>query len=197
MQTKALKDNKKYRQILSAVHMVYRLVNSTYNVKELALRLTRVLCHFIQANSASVYILDPVKQKVDLIAVFNNRINILIDKKKDLERISAKEKSVIKGKTIFEKRMMGLPLVSDDNIGAIFIQRSNHGPAFSEFDREIFSVFAEQSVTAIKNLQLYEEKQQTILGSIKFISKFVEKQGYVSSYHTPVYFKIVKSQIGR
>ena len=51
---------KKYKAVLSAVHMVYRLINSTYNVKELSLRLTRLLCQFIRASSATIYIIDPI-----------------------------------------------------------------------------------------------------------------------------------------
>ena len=55
---------KKYKMVLSAVHMVYRLINSTYNVKELALRLTRLLCQFISAESSMIYLIDPKTKKV-------------------------------------------------------------------------------------------------------------------------------------
>ena len=71
---------KKYKLVLSAVHMVYRLVNSTYNVKELSLRLARLLCQFIKAEAATVYILDAKKNKLILKAIFNNKINILLKK---------------------------------------------------------------------------------------------------------------------
>jgi len=173
--------------------MVYRLVNSTYNVSELSLRLTRLLCQFIQAHSSSVFILDQAKNRLKLIAIFNNEINILIDKKKELLKISSKEKDVLAGKSIFARHLIGLPLVADDILGAIFVQRKIHGPSFKERDCEMLSAMAEQAVTAIKNLQLYEEQQNIILESIKFIGQFVEKQGNVLSSHTPVYFKIVKS----
>src|SRR6185503_13940035 len=93
---------KRYRQILSAVHMVYRLVNSTYNVTELSLRLTRLLAQFIHASSTSIYILDPKKKKIILIANFNNEINTLITKRKDIDRISEKERKVTDGYVIFE-----------------------------------------------------------------------------------------------
>ena len=179
--------------IFSAVHMVYRLVNSTFNVKELSLRLTRLLCQFIKAQSASVFILDPVKKKITLIAVFNNKINILLVKRKDLDRVTEKEKKVTEGMCVFEKHLIGLPLVADDNIGAIFIRRDRNHPAFTEFDKEMLSVFAEQSVTAIKNLQLHEGQQEIILSSMKFISKLMAKQNHVASLHAPVYFKIVRS----
>ncbi len=183
---------KKYRLILSAVHMVYRLVNSTYNVRELSLRLTRLLCQFIEADAASVFILDPEKKKIILIAVFNNRINILFDKKKDFANITEREKNVIKGNAVFDKRMIGLPLVADDNVGAIVIRREKKEPPFTEFSREMLAVFAEQAVTAIKNLQLYEQQQKTIISSIKFIDKLLGKRGHWASKHTPVYFNIMK-----
>ncbi len=183
---------KKYRLVLSAVHMVYRLVNSTYNVRELSLRLARLLCQFIHASSASIFIIDPEKKKVVLISQFDNKINRVFDKKKDLEHISRQERLVVGGKLVFEKNCIGIPLVTEDIIGAIFIRRKAGEKSFNEFDQELLSVFAEQAVTAIKNLQLYENQQKVILGSIKFIGKMLEKQKHLPSLHTPVYSKVVK-----
>ena len=184
--------SKRYRLILSAVHMVYRLVNSTFNVKELALRMTRLLCQFIKAHSATVFILDPDTKKIILVAIFNNKINILLDRRKDLAQISQKERRVAEGYSIFEKKLIGLPLVADDSVGAVFVRRGRKDPAFTEFDREMLAVFAEQSVTAIKNLQLYEQQQRTILGSIKFIGKLLKEYGHKEALRLPVYFNIIK-----
>ena len=184
--------SKRYRLVLSAVHMVYRLVNSTYNVKELCLRLTRLLCQFIHASSASIYLLDANKKNIILVAIFDNKINILLDKKKDLVAIGQKAKNVTQGLSIFEKHFIGLPLIADDNIGGIIIERKGHEPAFNDFDREMLSVFAEQTVTAVKNLQHYEQQQRTVLGSIKFIGKLLKKQRHTGSTHAPAYVKIVK-----
>jgi HD-GYP domain-containing protein (c-di-GMP phosphodiesterase class II) len=186
-------ETRKYRLILSAVHMVYRLVNSTFNVKELSLRLTRLLCQFIKASSASVYLLDPVKKRVVMIAIFDNKINILLDKKKDFIDLPKKELSVTRGMSIFEKHMIGLPLVADDNCGAIFIFRKGSEPAFTEFDREMLAVFGEQAVTAIRNLQLYEEQQKTMLGSIHFVGNMLLRHPYYGTMNRPVYFKIIQA----
>lgn len=187
--------SKEYRLILSAVHMVYRLVNSTYNVRELILRLTRLLCQFIKASSSSIYILDSDKSKVALIAIFDNKINILLDKKKEISaHLGPQEWQVLKGHAVFSKDLIALPLVADDNIGAIFIRRKESEPSFKEYDKDMLSVVVEQSVTAIKNLQLYEDQQKIILGSIEFIGKLLERHGNAAlTTHTPVYFKIVKS----
>lgn len=183
---------RKYRQVLSAVHMVYRLVNSTYNVEELTLRLTRLLCQFIKASSSSIYLLDTSKKRVNLIASFNNKINILKTRKQDLQNISERERRVTQGYAIFDRHLIGIPLIADDNIGAIFIRRRKNEPAFIDYDKEMVSVVAEQSVTAIKNLQLYEGQQSVILSSIEFIGKLLAKQHYPAK-SSPAYFKIVKA----
>src|SRR3989338_8856989 len=96
---------KKYRLILSAGHMVYRLVNSTYNVNELILRLTRLLCQFIHASSSTIFIYDAKNAKIRTIAIFDNKINILLTKKKDILDVPLKEKKVAQGYAIVEKHL--------------------------------------------------------------------------------------------
>lgn len=184
---------KKYKQILSAVHIVYRLVNSTPNLKELSLRLTRLLCQFVRANSASIYLLGPDHKKLALIATFNNKINFIVTNKSELAEVSSKEIAVTQGASIFEDRLMGLPLVTDECIGAIIIKRKPAEPAFDDYDREMFSIFAEQSVTAIRNLQYSEQQQKIILESMKLIRNMLDRQGPQVRGHSPVYFKIVKA----
>lgn len=172
--------------------MVYRLVNSTYEVNELALRLTRLLSQFIKADSTSIYILDPDKKRISLIASYDNKINILRNKPSELSHISERERRVTQGYAIFEKHTIGLPLVADDNIGAIFVERKVIDPPFADFDREMVSVVTEQAVTAIKNLQLNEQQQRVILGSIEFIGQLLAKQKHPLQ-NSPVYFKIAKA----
>lgn len=195
MNTKnSLIHTKKYKLIISAVHMVYRLVNSTFNLQELILRLTRLLCQFIKADASMIILLDPKSKRILLKGIFNNQINILLNKKKDLEVITAEEKKVLDGYTIFEKHLIGLPLVADDNVGAIFVKRNSHQPAFEEFDKEILSVVTEQSVTAIRNLQLSEQQQKIIVGSIEFIGKLLKKfRRQYSQLETSDYFYILKA----
>lgn len=177
--------------------MVYRLVNSTYNVQELSLRLARLLCQFIKADISTIYILETGKNKLALKAIFNNKINILVQKRKELDSLTKIEKRVLSGFCVYEEKIMGIPLVADDNIGAVIIHRRKNDEPFSEYDKEMLSVVSEQSVTAIKNLQLQQEHQNIILGSIKFIGKLLEQQGFQHenkmAMHAPAYFKIIKA----
>ncbi len=182
----------RYRLVLSAVHMVYRLVNATDNVRELSLRLTRLLCQFIKAHSASVHLLDPEKKRLQMVAIFDNKINILLDKQKDLQRIPVKERRVSEGYSIFEARLIGLPLVAAECVGATFVRRTPDQPPFTDFDREMLSVVSEQAVTAVKNLQLYEQQQKTILSSIHLISKLLERQSQKTFLRSPAYFTVLR-----
>lgn len=183
----------KYKLVLSAVHMVYRLVNSTFNEKELLSRLTRLVCQLIGANSSSVYILDRSKKRIVLMACFNGKVNKLFEKKGAYGRVNEEEWSVTMGRSIYRPRVIGIPLVADDNVGAIFVRRKNRDVPFTDFDKELLNVIAEQVVTAIKNLQLYQNQQKIILGSIKSLGKMMEKQSRVKVVHAPNYFNIVRS----
>lgn len=184
---------KRYRLTLSAVHMVYRLVNSTYSVKELTLRLTRLLCQFVHASSATVYILSEDKKRFSFAASYDNKINILHDKADILKNLPSNIMDIARGGAVFEKDIVGLPLVTDDYLGALVVRRNNGDVLFNEFDREILGVFAEQAVTAIKNLQFQEQHERIILGSIKSIGQFIQKQSRVGLTHTPAYVQVVRS----
>ena len=173
--------------------MVYRLVNATYNVKELTLRLTRLLCQFIKADSSFIYLLDPKKKKLILKAVFNNKINILQTKQKELT-VTRKEKRVLEGFSVLEPAFIGLPLVADEIVGAIFLKRRKGQAPFTDFDREMLSVVVEQSVTAIKNLQLQQEQEKIILENIRFISKLLRHHGFAkSNKFSSSYFRILEA----
>jgi HD-GYP domain-containing protein (c-di-GMP phosphodiesterase class II) len=183
---------KRYHLVLSAVHMVYRLVNSTYTVKELTLRLTRLLCQFIRASSASVYLVHPVKKNVVICASFDNQINIWRDKPRELKDVGEDVLAVTRGASVLKEDCIGLPLVADDYLGAIFVRRGNSEEPFNDFDYEMLSVFSEQVVTAMKNLQLNQEHEKIILGSIATIGNLLKKQSYSGLTHAPVYMEIVE-----
>lgn len=185
--------SKRYRLILSAVHMVYRLVNSTYTVNELTLRLTRLLCQFIHASSASIYLLDSNKKQIRTVSSFDNQINVLLDKPSQLRNIPLDVVAVTRGASIFTTDCIGLPLIADDYLGAIIIRRQAGEGAFTAFDREMLSVFAEQAVTAVKNLQLLHEREEVILGSIQSIGHLLSKQKHLGIAHTPAFVEVVKA----
>ncbi len=127
--------SKRYRMILSAVHTVYRLVNSTYTVKELSLRLTRLLCQFICASSAHVCILSPDKKRFAFSASFDNQINVLRESPKDLKGLFPQAMNVARGASVLTPSVIGLPLIADDYLGAVFVSRNSADEPFNMYDR--------------------------------------------------------------
>ena len=192
MPAQSISPNKRYHLVLSAVHMVYRLVNSTYTVKELTLRLTRLLCQFIKASSASVYLVHPIKKNIIVAASYDNQINIWREKPGELKEVGEDVLSVTRGASVLKDDCIGLPLIADDYLGAIFVRRGSDEGAFNDFDYEMLSVFSEQVVTALKNLQLHQEHEKVILGSIATIGNLMKKQALAGLTHAPAYMEIVQ-----
>jgi HD-GYP domain-containing protein (c-di-GMP phosphodiesterase class II) len=100
--------------------------------------------------------------------------------------------SVTRGASVVKDDCLGLPLVADDYLGAIFVRRHKGERPFSDFDREMLSVFSEQVVTALKNLQLRQEQEQVMLGSISSMGNLLKKQSHSGLAHAPVYMEIVE-----
>jgi len=81
-------------------------------------------------------------KKLKFIAIFNGKVNILLEKKSDFKKISKEERLVAKGGVVVRSRFIGLPLVSDENIGAVFMRRKKTERPFDDFDKEVLSVFS-------------------------------------------------------
>jgi putative nucleotidyltransferase with HDIG domain len=167
------------------VHSIYRLVNSTYELKDLVSRLARLICQIFNARYCLILILDPSKQYSLVKCVISGRKKIIIDKKKRIS--SAIERRIIRTfTTIKDKYLLGIPLVSEDVMGLVIIKRPKTGNIFDRSDQEIMMTIAEQAMVGIKNLQLYEEQQKIIFGSIKSLVTLLDTripQEYTHSAH--------------
>ena len=61
---------KKYKALASAIHSVYRLIDSTFELKDLVARLARLTCQIFNAKYCIVVLLDNTKLKVPPVKVF-------------------------------------------------------------------------------------------------------------------------------
>lgn len=157
---------KKYKTLISAVHAIYRLVNSTFELKDLVSRLARLICQIFNSHYCLILLLDATKKYSLFRCLIVGRRKYIIDKRTKLSnRI---EKRIIKRLTsIRDGNLLGIPLICEDIMGTIIIKQSKKDPAFDRFDQEMLMTIAEQAIIGIKNLQLYEEQQKIVLGSIK------------------------------
>jgi putative nucleotidyltransferase with HDIG domain len=176
--------------LISAVHSIYRLLNSTYEVNELISRMGRLFCQFFSAQYCSIVLLDPSKKYSIIQCTINDNKKLVVYKK---TKISGKiEKKIIKTSSAVKAgNLLAIPLISEDLIGFTIIKRNKGGQPFDIFDQEMLMTMAEQAVIGIKNMQLYEEQQRIVFGSIKSLVTFLNTHVSRDYTHSPHFSKLV------
>jgi len=120
----------------------------------------------------------------------SNRKKYITDKKTKI--LNGLEKRIIKASTsIFQRNFIAMPLVSEDIIGLIIVKRDKKSPPFDKFDQEMLTTVIQQAVIGIKNLQLYEEQQKIILGSIKSMVTLLDTRIPREYTHSPYFMRLV------
>ena len=185
-----LTPTKKYKALTSAIHSVFRVINSTYELKDLIIRLTRLTGQIFHANYCSIILLDPSQKYSLLRCQVNAKKKYIIDKKKKIsDRISRR---VIKHLSSIRKDyLLAVPLVSEDIIGLIVLKRPATEPRFERGDQEILMTMIEQAIIGIKNLELYEEQQRIVLGSIKALVTMLDTRVPREYTHSPYFSNLV------
>ena len=185
-----LTHTKKYKVLISAIHSVYRLINSTYELKELISRLSRLISQIFHAQYCLIILLDPTKKYSVFKCLISKRKKIILDKKTRI--FKGVERKILKTVSSIRKgNLLGLPLVCEDIMGLIIVKRVKTDPAFDSFDQEILSTMSEQAIIGIKNLQLYEEQQRIVLGSIKSLVTMLDMRVPQEYTHSPYFSRIV------
>ncbi|MBU1869714.1 MAG: HD domain-containing protein [Candidatus Omnitrophica bacterium] len=191
MNTKSyLTPTKKYKSLISASHSIFRLVNSTYELKDLVSRLSRLMCQIFNAKYCLILLLDPSKKYSIYKCLVSKRKKVFIDKK---IRISTHlEKRIVNNLACIRREdLLGIPLICEDVIGLIILKRNKNDVAFDEFDQEMIMTVTEQAIIGIKNLQLYEEQQKIVLGGIKSLVTLLDTRVPQEYTHSPYFSKLV------
>ncbi len=180
----------KYKTLISSVHSIYRLVNSTFELKDLVSRLARLICQIFSARYCLILIMDPTKKFSTMKVVVSGKKKLILDKNKKIT--NRVEKKIIRTFTaIRNDSLLGIPLVSEDLMGLIIIKRAKTERPFDKSDQEIILTVAEQAMIGIKNLQLYEEQQRIVLGSIKSLVTLLDTRIPQEFTHSPHFSRLV------
>jgi len=181
---------KKYRFLISAVHSIYRLLNSTYEVNELISRMGRLFCQFFNVQYCLIVLLDSSKRYSIIKCTINDNKKLIVYKKTKIN--SRVEERIIQSSSAIRKRnFLGVPLIAEDLMGFAIIKRTRPSQPFDLFDQEMLMTMAEQAVIGIKNMQLYEEQQRIVFGSIKSLVTFLNTQVSRDYTHSPYFSKLV------
>jgi len=166
------------------------LINSTYELKELIPRLTKLICQIFNTHYCEIVILDPTRQCAIIRCTVNNKKKVVCDKK---QRITSRiEKQILNNlSAIRNDGLLASPMICEDIIGIIILKRKHGEPHFEKFDQQMLNSLIEQSVIGIKNLQLYEEQQKTVLGSIKSLVTLLDTRVPQEFTHSPYFSRLV------
>lgn len=183
---------KKYKALISAIHAIYRLVNSTFELRDLLIRLVRLICQIFNCKYCLILLLDATKEYSILRCLIIDKKKYIFDKR---IRVSNRiEKRIInKPTSIRQANLLGIPLVYEDISGIILIKRAKKGTPFDKFDQEMLMTMGEQAIIGIKNLQLYKEQQRIILGSIKSLVTLLDTRVPQEYTHSPYFSNLVIS----
>ena len=183
---------KKYRSLISSIHSIYRLVNSTYEVKDLACRLARLLCQIFDAHYCQIILLDSTKEFSLLRCAFIGRKRYVSEQKARIT--GGLERRILKSLLNVKKEyLLGVPLISDDIIGMLILRRKKTSPPFDVYDQEMLMTLVEQAVIGIKNLRLYEEQQKIVFGSIKSLVTLLDTRVPQEYTHSPYFSRLVSA----
>lgn len=172
------------------MHTVYRLVNSTFDLKNLILRLARLTNQIMLTEYCSIVILDPAKKYSVLKAGVSAKKKYLVDKKIPIKN-RLELKIINSGNAVRNGVMMGIPLISEDVMGLLIVRRNKKMPHFDQFDQDMIINISSQAVMAARNIQLYEEQQKIILGSIKALVTLLDIKVAPNYTHTSNFLRFV------
>lgn len=191
MNTKnCLTHTKKYKSLLSAVHSIYRLVNSTYELHELIKRLTKLLCQIFCSKHCLILLLNHSKKHSTFRCSIDGKKRSVINKRAPIANW-VERKIINSSSSVIQERAIGIPLVCEDIAGLIIIRRTKDELPFDAFDAEILMAIAEQAMIGIKSLQLYEEQQKIVLGSIKSLVTLLDIRVPQEYTHSPYFSRLV------
>jgi len=139
--------------------------------------------------------IDPAKKYSVLKCFVSGRKRFISDKK---ARITNRiENRILRTSSVIRQgNLLAAPLISDDLIGVITIRRAKGDSPFERFDQDILMTLVEQSIIGIKNLQLSEEQQKIVLGSIKALVTLLDTRVPQEYTHSPYFSRLVEA-IGR
>jgi len=189
-----LTPTKRYKALVSSLHSVFRLINSTYELKDLISRLTKLFCLIFAAQYCEIALLDPTRRHAILKCLLSGKKKVIIDRKCELSN-RIEKKILKKASTIKGDDLLAAPLICEDMIGLIIIRKSKNDVPFNLSDQQMLMTILEQAVIGIKNLQLYEEQQRIVLGSIKSLVTLLDMR-VPQEYTHSAYFSRLVTAIG-
>jgi HD-GYP domain-containing protein (c-di-GMP phosphodiesterase class II) len=173
---------------LSTIHSVHRALSTSMHLDELLPRISRLCAQVIQAGYCAIYLVE-------------ERHKFLISKFVLGAKPSKKEARITIGKgplgkiaetgeVVMNRNCLAVPLIEEDIMGIVVLKNKYDHTSFKRIDVEILRTLAEQAVIAIRNAQLYEERENLTLGSIESINMILKHKVPRANQYSPLFFTL-------
>ena len=184
-----LTPTKKYKNLTWTLHAIYRLINTSCDIKDLLIKLTKLLSQITKSENVSILLLTSDKKFSKYRTYIVNHAVKVIEKKMLIKNYF--EKKVIRdGLLIKKNNQMILPLLMEDIIGEIIIKKKDCG--FENYDNDFLLTICTQIVMAIRNQQLYQEQHTIIQGMIKSLITLLDNKIPVEYTHSKLFIQLIK-----
>jgi putative nucleotidyltransferase with HDIG domain len=189
---------KKYKQLTSAQHSIYRLINSTYDLPDLGSKLTKLLSQIFKADACTFALLSPSKfspkRKIAMKCSITNNKRFISTQKATVKN-KLEQRIIATSSAIRKDCLIATPLINEDVMGFIILARSyktcRKEGGFDNYDLEALMTIANQIIMSIKTIQLYAEQEKTVMGTIKSLVAVLDSKMPPAYTHTPHFSKLV------
>ena len=181
---------KKYKRLVLAVHSIYRLLTSTFELRDFMIRFTRLVSQMFGAQYSMVLLLDTSKKYSVFRCTVSGKEKFISEAKQRIK--STLEKKIINtAQTVKKDRLLAVPIICEDIMGIIVLGWDKKGSSAGNLDDELLLTITQQAIIGIKNLQLYEEQQKIVLGSIKSLVTLLDVRIPQEYAHSPYFSRLV------
>jgi len=181
---------KKYKEIFSSEHTIYRLTTSSFDIKNFIAGVCKTFKTALDADKVIIvckYVNSHpfIKAKLE-----DSHVDVT---KGSISILSRREKEILnQEKAIFTGNRMVHMFVFSETLGAVYVKRNPGKSQFGEIEKRWFLSLCETATMGLKIFQLYNEEHKTVMNSIKALNNMLKQYDSTSYLHTKTVSKLIK-----
>ena len=179
-----------HKTIFSSLHTLYRLSTSSHNLKIFLTGICKLYKATFKADRVVFVYKNPqthqfMKVKLDdsKCHIKKGGLSILTDREKEL--LNQEQEITLDNRLIY-------PLVFHDNLGGVYVKRSNKQGNFIDIEKRLFLALSEKVTVSLKVFHMQEEERRMIVNYVKSLTGFLNQYVPTSSLHTKAAFKLIR-----
>lgn len=181
---------KKYRDIFSTFHTVFRLVTTSSNMKTFIMGVGRLYKNTFNGDRIIIVCKHYGAGGFIKLRMENN---VCYEKKGSISILSSREREILRQeKELVHGHRLIYPLVFSDTLGMVYIKRDAKKSVFDEFQKRWFLALSEEISIGLKIFSLYRDERRIIINYVNSMSRLLDQFVPTSCLHTKNIFKLIR-----